>query len=84
MEIVLLWLDELDDLVYGLALLWEPLRRIVLHIGFGAALIIQFAPPPIAYDIVLAGIALASVLVWLVALLVRVSRGGSLRPTAAA
>lgn len=84
MEVVLLWLDELDDLVYGLALLWEPMRRIVLCIGLGAALIIHFAPPPIAYDVVLAGIAFASVLVWIVALLVLVSRGGGLRPTAAA
>ena len=75
MEVILLWLDELDDFVFGLALLWEPLRRVVLQIGFGAALVIHFSPPPIAYDLVLAGIAAASVLVWLVALLTLVPRG---------
>ena len=35
----------------------------------------SFATPPIAYDLVLAGIAAASVLVWLVALLTLVPRG---------
>ena len=74
MEVILLWLDELDDLVFGVALLWEPLRRIVLQIGFGAALVIHFSPPPIAYNLVFAGIASASVLVWLVALLALVPR----------
>ena len=74
MEFILLWLDELDDLVFGLALLWEQLRRIVLRIGFGAALVSHLSPPAGAYDLVLAGIAFASVLVWLVALLALVPR----------
>ena len=38
MEVVLLWLDDLDDLVFTLALKWEQLRRAVLGIGFVAAL----------------------------------------------
>jgi hypothetical protein len=83
-EVLLLWLDELDDLVFGLALLWEPLRRVVLQIGFAAALAVQFSPPPIAYDEILAGIAFASVLVWLVTALAHVRRGGNGAPTAAA
>ena len=83
MEVVLLWLDELDDFVFGLALLWERLRRIVLQIGFGAALVVQFSPPPIAYDLIFAGIALASVVVWLVAVVALVRRGDGV-PTAAA
>jgi hypothetical protein len=83
MEVLLLWLDELDDLVFGIALLSEPLRRIVLQIGLGAALIVQFSPPPIDYEAVLAGIAFASVLVWLVAVLA-LARRGSNAPIAAA
>jgi hypothetical protein len=81
---LLLWLDELDDLVFGLALLAEPLRRAVLQIGFVAALATQFSPPPVAYDEVFAGIALASVCVWLVAALALARRAGSEARTAAA
>jgi hypothetical protein len=84
MEVLLLWLDELDDLVFGLALLWERLRRVVLQIGFVAALAVQFSPPPLAYDGLLAGIALASVLVWLVAVLAFVRRRGADASAAAA
>jgi hypothetical protein len=45
---------------------------------------VQFSPPPIAYDEILAGIAFASVLVWLVAVLALVRRGRNGAPTAAA
>ena len=38
MEDVHLWLDDLDDLVFALALRWEQLRRMVLQVGFFAAL----------------------------------------------
>ncbi len=38
MEVVLLWLDDLDDVVFSLALKWEQLRRSVLSVGFVAAL----------------------------------------------
>jgi hypothetical protein len=37
MEIVLLWLDDLDDLLFSAALIWERLRRVLLQIGLGAA-----------------------------------------------
>jgi hypothetical protein len=37
-EVVLLWLDDLDDLVFTLASRWEQLRQAVLRIGFVAAL----------------------------------------------
>jgi hypothetical protein len=84
MEVLLLWLDELDDLVFGLALLSEPLRRVVLQIGFVAALAVLFSPRPIAYDGILAGIAFASVLVWLVAVLALARRGGNDAPAATA
>ena len=72
MEVVLQWLDDLDDLVFGLALLWEPLRRRVLLIGLAAALLLGAAPiGPILRlsDAALAVTALGSVLLWLIALL---------------
>lgn len=37
MEIVLLWLDDLDDLLFTAALAWESLRRAFLKIGLAAA-----------------------------------------------
>lgn len=37
MEDVHLWLDDLDDLLFSLALVWERLRRVVLQVGLGAA-----------------------------------------------
>jgi CHASE2 domain-containing sensor protein len=33
MEVVLLWLDDLDDALFSVALVWEHLRRTVLGIG---------------------------------------------------
>ena len=37
MEVVLLWLDDLDDALFSVALAWERLRRTVLRIGLAAA-----------------------------------------------
>jgi hypothetical protein len=37
MEVVLLWLDDLDDMLFSVALIWERLRRVVLQIGLAAA-----------------------------------------------
>jgi len=37
-EVVLLWLDDLDDMVFTLASKWEQLRRAVLGVGFLAAM----------------------------------------------
>ncbi len=37
MEVVLLWLDDLDDALFSVALVWERLRRVVLKIGLAAA-----------------------------------------------
>jgi hypothetical protein len=37
-EVVHLWLDDLDDLVFALASKWEQLRRAVLSVGFLSAL----------------------------------------------
>lgn len=38
MEVVLLWLDDLDDLLFSAALVWERLRRRILQVGLAAAL----------------------------------------------
>lgn len=38
MEVVLLWLDDLDDALFSLALEWERLRRFVLKVGLAASL----------------------------------------------
>jgi CHASE2 domain-containing sensor protein len=37
MEVFLLWLDDLDDVLFSVALVWERLRRAVLQIGLAAA-----------------------------------------------
>lgn len=37
MEVVLLWLDDLDDALFSVALAWERLRRVVLEIGLVSA-----------------------------------------------
>lgn len=37
MEIVLQWLDELDDAVFALVLAWEQVRRRCVRIGAAAA-----------------------------------------------
>ena len=33
----MLWLDDLDDLLFSVALVWERLRRLLLQIGLAAA-----------------------------------------------
>ena len=38
MEVVLLWLDDLDDALFSVALAWERLRRVVLQVGLASAL----------------------------------------------
>jgi CHASE2 domain-containing sensor protein len=37
MEVVLLWLDDLDDVFFSFALVWERLRRAVLTVGLASA-----------------------------------------------
>jgi hypothetical protein len=43
MEVVLLWLDELDDALFSVALVWERLRRGVLGIGLASSLALAAA-----------------------------------------
>jgi hypothetical protein len=70
MEVVLLWLDELDDLVFSCALLAEPLRKISLDVGFAASLSLvacETSSVALAWATPLAGVAAAGVSVWLLA-----------------
>lgn len=67
MEVVLLWLDDLDDALFSLALEWERVRRLVLKVGlaasFGlaAAELTAFAA---AWAPAFSGVAAASVGAW--------------------
>ena len=64
---MLLWLDDLDDVLFSMALGWERLRRVVLQVGLAAsfalagselsAVAVQWAP---AFSC----IAAASVVAW--------------------
>ncbi len=66
MEVCLLWLDELDDVVFVLASLCHKLRRVYLLVGLLAALTLVGVElehePRLASA--LAGIAGASVFLW--------------------
>lgn len=43
MEVVLLWLDDLDDALFSMALVWERLRRFVLKVGLAASVTLAAA-----------------------------------------
>ena len=67
MEVCLLWLDELDDVVFVFASLCHRLRRVYLLIGLVAALTlvgIELVHEAPRWSSALAGIAGASVLLW--------------------
>jgi hypothetical protein len=75
MEVVLLWIDELDDCLFAGALLWERLRRGALKLGLVAALALAgcelFAAGVRAGWVpALAAVALSSVGLWFVAAVV--------------
>jgi len=74
MEVVLLWLDDLDDVLFSAALVWERLRRIVLQIGLGAAFALagsELSATATHWWPALAGIAAASVAAWLIGVTLR-------------
>ncbi len=77
MEIVLQWLDELDDLVITLASFWRSFCRIGLGLGLVAAIIltpIYSAELRLPSVIVLTMVASGSVLAWFVAALITMRR----------
>jgi predicted tellurium resistance membrane protein TerC len=79
-EVCLLWLDELDDVVFVIASLCHRLRRVYLVIGLLAALTlvgVELALEAPRWVSALAGIAGASVTLWsFVALAVLAQRLG--------
>jgi hypothetical protein len=68
MEIVLLWLDDLDDFVCALVALWAGMRRLCLQVGLLAACSLaacEASMTAAAWLPMLAGVAAASVALWL-------------------
>jgi hypothetical protein len=66
MEVVLQWLDELDDLVYAGFSIWGRLRRFFLAVALTAALAIHAVPRlGVSGDlIVLVVVSLAALAAW--------------------
>jgi hypothetical protein len=73
-EVVLLWLDDLDDMVFTVALAWESLRRLLLQIGLAAAFAIagcELSATATDWVPALTGVAGASVAAWFLGALFR-------------
>ena len=74
MEVVLLWLDDLDDALFCVALAWERLRRGILKIGLASAIIVvafELSAITTVWTPAFSGVAAASVVAWFVGTLVR-------------
>ena len=74
MEIFLQWLDDLDDLVFAVVYGVERFRWPCLKVGFTAAcglVVIRFADILLDWVTALVWTALASVMLWLTAVIVR-------------
>jgi hypothetical protein len=74
MEVVLLWLDDLDDALFTAALVWERLRRAVLQVGLASASALALAEQvalAARWAPALACVAAASVAAWLAGALLR-------------
>ena len=68
MEVVLLWLDDLEDLLFMIPAVWERLRWRCLQLGLIAALSlagIESSQILLHWAPTLAGVAAASVAIWL-------------------
>jgi hypothetical protein len=67
LEVALLWLDDLDDLVFAVALEWESLRRAVLQVGLIAAVAVaacELSLTATEWTLTFAAVAAASVATW--------------------
>ena len=67
MEVVLLWLDDLDDLMFVLVAIWTNLRRFCLQVGLLAAFLLacsELSMTAATWSPALAGIAGSSVAMW--------------------
>ena len=74
MEVVLLWLDDLDDALFSVALAWERLRRAVLQVGLASAVVFAAAELfaiATQWTLAFSYVAAASVAAWLVGTLTR-------------
>jgi hypothetical protein len=74
MEIILLWIDDLDDLVFSVVYAVERLRWRCLEIGFAAAsglAVVSFADILVSWVPALFWTALVSVMFWVAALVAR-------------
>ena len=84
MEVVLLWLDDLDDVVFVLISYWERLRRLCLQIGLFAAITLagcELSFTAAQWSLALASVAGSSVVIWFLgALLVVAARRSGLQP----
>jgi hypothetical protein len=72
MEIVLLWLDDLDDLFFAAIMLWRRIARRMLGVGFAAAVVLAITCIADVYTVWLTEltvIAAGSVVAWSVAAL---------------
>jgi hypothetical protein len=67
MEIVLLWLDELDDVVFVVTTFWERTRALCLQVGLLASVALagcELTAEPAHWSPALASVACSSVVVW--------------------
>lgn len=67
MEVILLWLDDLDDLVCALAQIVERLRWPSLKVAFGAALglvVVHVGALPVAWASLSTSIAVLGLAIW--------------------
>ncbi len=74
MEIILLWLDDLDDVAFAIVSVLERLRWPCLEIGFAAACglaVVSFADFAASWAPALFWTALVSVMFWAAALIAR-------------
>jgi hypothetical protein len=87
MDVVLLWLDDLDDAVFVLISHWERLRRLCLQIGLFAAFTLagcELSLTAAEWSLALASVAGSSVLIWSVgALLMAFAHRSGLTPALA-
>ena len=75
MEVALLWLDDLDDALFSMALVWERLRRFVLKVGLTASVTLaaaELAAIATHWVPALSFVAAASVAAWSAGTLLRV------------
>ena len=67
MEVILQWLDELDDLIYSGVLLWERMRGACLWLGLLASLGLHAAARwdlPFGHLVLLINVSVFSVVAW--------------------